>query len=367
MKKPQIIPMYLPQFHKIPENDQWWGEGFTEWTNVRKAKPLFDGHIQPRIPINNHYYDLMDPDTLINQMKLAQDYCIDGFCFYHYWFKDGKKLLEKPIERMLETKNLPVKFCLCWANEPWTRNWDGQEGSKVTLMEQEYGYESEWEKHFEYLSQFFSRPEYIRRDGRPVFLIYRPSDIPNLSQMILKWKELAHESNLNELFIIGVHRRAVVSEYPYLCDGVMDFEPFATLSSMTNDERESAMILKEGYNQKEYKVYDYSRIGAVSANKFKMKGINHYLGCFPGWDNTPRRGEDETVLKIVGNSVEAFREYFRKQYERSMDNDFIFINAWNEWGEGAFLEPDEYNKYGLLEAIKETVYLYEDLYGKKYH
>ncbi len=354
---PKTIAMYLPQFHQIPENDEWWGEGFTEWTNVKNSKPLFEGHIQPRIPYEKNYYDLSDSETLINQMKIADEYGLYGFCFYHYWFKGGKKLLEKPIEKILEKDKLPLNFCLCWANEPWTRNWDGASGSKVMLMEQEYGGEKEWDEHFEYLMQFFRRDEYIKIDGRPVFVVYKSEDIPQFKQMILRWNETAKREGIKKIFIINVHRLEVHNEYPLYGDAVMDFEPFATISAMGDEERSSVCYLKQGFNNERYSVFDYKKLCDRSSSLYRMKNINHYLGCFPGWDNTPRVGAKTGVVKIIDNTVENFQEYFKKQYERSIDcnNDFIFINAWNEWGEGAFIEPDQLNGYGYLTAIKEVI------------
>lgn len=367
MKKTRIIAMYLPQFHRIPENDKWWGAGFTEWTNVRKATPLFAGHIQPREPLNQDYYDLSNKDVMLNHMNLAKEYGLDGFCFYHYWFKDGKRLLEKPIEALLGEDDIPLPFCLCWANEPWTRNWDGDEGSKVVLMEQEYGKETDWIEHFNYLKGFFSRDEYIKKDGKPVMVIYKPGSIPDFERMTEIWNDQARKNGLEGLFIIGVHRSNVYDEYPFNCDGVMDFEPFATLSNLNSTKLEMMIEVKKGYNGKSYRVYDYEKLAKHNCSEYKMKDINHYLGCFPGWDNTPRMGDDERVLKIVNNTVKNFKEYFRGQYKKSVrnNNEFMFINAWNEWGEGAYLEPDSINKYGYLESIKEVLKEEGDAWGAR--
>lgn len=358
MVKPQIITMYLPQYHRIPENDEWWGEGFTEWTNVKKAKPLFEDHIQPRVPLNANYYDLDNPVELVKQMSLAKQYGISGFCFYHYWFRGGKKILEKPIEQLLNEKEIPLHFCLCWANESWTRNWDGVEGSKVTLIKQEYGNEDDWNRHFAYLLSFFKLEEYLKKDNCPVFLIYKPSQIPKLEMMLARWNILAKKHGFSGIHIIAVHRTCIDYVDGGLFSGVADFEPFTTLSFMSDEQLEDACYIKDGFNGKKYKVYDYQKIADYNCTQYKMKGINHYLGSFPGWDNTPRRGEDENVLKIINNTPNAFKEYLNIQYKKSMENenDYLFINAWNEWGEGAFLEPDEKYGYGFLESVKQVVF-----------
>jgi lipopolysaccharide biosynthesis protein len=182
IKKIRSIAIHLPQYHTIPENDEWWGEGFTEWTNVKKAKPLFEGHHQPHVPLSNNYYDLSENKALCKQAELAKKYGIDGFCFYHYWF-NGKKLLEKPLEQMLERGTPDFPFMLCWANENWTRTWDGMD--KHILMKQEYGFEDD-EAHFDYLLPFFKDDRYIKIDGKPVFLVYRTELFPDINRNLLR-------------------------------------------------------------------------------------------------------------------------------------------------------------------------------------
>ena len=167
----KIIPFYLPQFHNIPENDEWWGNGFTEWTNIKSAKPLFEGHKQPKVPINGNYYDLLNDDVKIWQAELAKKYGIYGFCYYHYWF-NGKMLLEKPMEQMLTNHNIDIPFCICWANAAWTKAWVGEE--KKVLIPQTYGGRNEWEEHFFYFLPFFKDRRYIRENNKPVIIIYRP-------------------------------------------------------------------------------------------------------------------------------------------------------------------------------------------------
>lgn len=196
----KTIAFYLPQYHTIPENDVWWGKDFTEWTNLKKSTALFDGHYQPRIPENRNYYNLLDDTVKQWQIDLAKKYGIYGFCFYHYWFKGGKKLLERPIEQFLENKSLKMPFCLCWANEPWTRAWDGK--TKEVIMPQEYGTEQEWREHFQYLLPFLKDERYIYVDGKPLLVFYKPELIENLKAMIDIWKEMALTAGLPGLTFV---------------------------------------------------------------------------------------------------------------------------------------------------------------------
>lgn len=354
MKDTKVIALYLPQFHRIPENDMWWGDGFTEWTNVRKARPLFGGHLQPRKPIGLEYYDLSNVDVLLNQMKLAKDYGVDGFCFYHYWFA-GKKLLEKPIENLLQVDNPPLQYMFCWANEPWTRTWDGDLGSKQILMEQNYGSERDWIDHFQYLLPFFKRDEYIKKDGRPVIVIYKSVDIKDRKEMFSLWNRMARENGFKDgLFIINTHSATVDTELPIYGDGVHDFEPFLSQQySLKKNVGKSYPGYDFDKTDKEFFVYDYSKICERMIRREAFRNINHFLGFFTGWDNSPRIGERVKII-YENNAPEVVAHYFRIQYQRSIDleNDFLFINAWNEWGEGAILEPDEKYQYGYLEAIK---------------
>lgn len=191
----KIITFYLPQFHEIPENNEWWGKGFTEWVNVKKAQPLYEGHEQPRVPLNENYYNLLDPNVQVWQAKIAKEYGVYGFCYYHYWF-NGKLLLEKPMENMLKNRDIDIPFCVCWANEPWTRAWVGE--TKV-LIPQLYGEKREWKEHFDYLLPFFKDSRYICDDGKPLVVIYRPEVIECLNEMLDYWNELAIQEGFEGL------------------------------------------------------------------------------------------------------------------------------------------------------------------------
>lgn len=193
----KVIAFYLPQFHNIPENDEWWGDGFTEWVNVKKSKPLYEGHYQPRVPLNENYYNLLDDNVKKWQVDLAKKYGIYGFCYYHYWFS-GHMLLEKPMEQMLANKEIDLPFCVCWANEPWTKAWVGD--AKKVLIPQNYGREKEWREHFDYLLPFFKDERYITVDGRPLFVLYRPEIVGCLNEMLDYWNKLAKENGFENGF-----------------------------------------------------------------------------------------------------------------------------------------------------------------------
>ena len=350
MKK---IAMYLPQFHTIPENDAWWGEGFTEWTAVKKAEPLFEGHHQPRIPGNRDYYNLLQKETMEWQASLMKKNSVDGLCFYHYWFGNGKMLLEKPAENLLKWKSIDMPFCFSWANETWARSWtvirnknvwsnlEEKEGndpsSDGVLLQQIYGEEAEWEAHFRYLLPFFRDERYLKKDGKPIFLIYRSADIPCLEEMLSAWKKLAEENGLPGLFIIAsnyVHgqRKGV--------DALLRPEPGSSIERVL--QREPA--LSDGVRMLDYDLIWETILSAEDGN-----GVLY--GGFVDYDDTPRRGSEGMV--VIGMTPLKFREYATRLIAKNAANDseFVFLNAWNEWGEGMYLEPDEQHGEALLEAI----------------
>lgn len=367
MSKVKTIAFYLPQFHTIPENDQWWGKGFTEWTNTRKAKPLFLGHYQPHTPFNNDYYDLANPSVLERQSELAQSYGLDGFCYYHYWFEGGKKLLEKPIEQMLANKKVTIPFCLCWANETWARTWDGEETS--VLIKQDYGNEPEWESHYKYLKQFWLDERYIKTSsGQPLMLIYKPEICDCLEQMLACWKSLAKSDGIAEPYFLVQYPSDNASTEEYF-DGVVDFEPTCTLQQMRRHPFDSLIRNCEfflpfafekiklllGFNS--FRTYSYSKCIHASMNRqFKNDG-RHFLGAFTSWDNSPRKGTKGSLV-FNGSTPDLFYEYLVEQIRRTNEingDKFLFINAWNEWAEGAHLEPDEKFEYGYLDALKRAL------------
>ncbi len=357
MEHTKVIAMYLPQYHTFKENDEWWGQGFTEWTNVKKSRPLYKGHLQPRIPYEENYYDLSDENVMKQQMEMAVKYKVDGFCFYHYWF-EGKKLMEKPVERLLTEQKVSLPFCLCWANEAWTRTWDGNEGAKQILISQQYGSQEDWESHFRYLNLFFQHDQYIKVNGKPMFVIYNSSKIKQKREMYIRWNQLAREMGYDGLYILNI-RRSINGEIPFYGDGIVDFEPHASLFRMSQEERSQMTRIYRGNRIDNrgvrYHVLDYEKFCEHMVKRYTASDSNHFLGFFAGWDNTPRRGIN-TELIFENNTPQNFEKYFEIQYKRSMElnNKFLFINAWNEWGEGTCLEPDQEYGFSYLEAVKKV-------------
>ena len=373
----KIIAFYLPQFHNIPENDEWWGNGFTEWTNVKKAKPLYEGHMQPRVPLGGNYYNLLDDNVKIWQADLAKKYGVYGFCYYHYWF-NGKMLLEKPMEQMLANKEVDMPFCICWANEPWTKAWVGDE--RKLLIAQEYGKEEEWKQHFMYLLPFFKDERYITKDGKPLFVFYRPDIVPCMKEMIETWDKLAKENGLS-----GITFAFQSGDYDWnnskeanLFDYDIEVQPpYASHWLYSNDGKFVSALKKcrrllAGWAGKKFGI-DLYRYGTAQYKKMTGQTVANYdsmwqkiieakpvrsnsiPGAFVKWDNTPRHGERGQIN--VG-TPEKFEYYLSKQIKHAREDyheDMIFMYAWNEWAEGGYLEPDEDDKYGYLEAIKRAL------------
>lgn len=356
----KIIAFHLPQFHEIPENSNWWGDGFTEWVNVKKAKKMFPFHNQPRKPINKNYYNLLDTKTMEYQMQLAKKYGVYGFCFYHYWF-GGQKLLEKPVEDILNNPNATLPFCLAWANESWTRTWHGAKGEKEVLIRQTYGDEKEWKEHFEYLLPFFTDHRYIKDNGKPVFLIYRAGYMGNINQMFSLWDMLAKENGFEGISFVKMKTgddRELKSKY---LQKSVDFEPGRTKrvhilgKGWKNKIREvlEAKICDLGFfNWLFCEFLDYDTINREMLETKHSKG--EYRSIFVNYDDTPRRGRKGLVMR--GSTPLKFEKYLTSSLEKSIEegNEFFFINAWNEWGEGNYLEPDVKYGYSYLHAIKNA-------------
>lgn len=345
----KCIAFVLPQFHQIPENDNWWGEGFTEWTNVKKATSLYPEHHQPNQPWNNYYYDLTDPEARRWQAKIAKDHGIYGFCYYHYWFK-GKQLLELPVQQILTSKEPDFPFCLSWANEPWTRKWDGTEDE--VLMPQEYGEEEDWKIHFDFLMKAFVDERYIRVDGKPVFIIYRSSSIPRCEEMLQYWRELALENGLE-----GLHLVRTLGGFPLTeqCgfDASLEYEPHYTFAHGGLNHLWSTKPVGD----KDHWVIDYDLVwDSILERTPHRNGEIIYPGAYVNWDNTPRKGV--AGQSTLGSTPHKFGLYLSRQIERAkklFNSEFIYINAWNEWAEGTYLEPDDKHGYQYLKAIKEAL------------
>ena len=355
----KVIAFYLPQFHAIPENDEWWGKGFTDWTNVGKARPLYDGHRQPRVPLAG-YYDLSDVEVMRWQADLAKQYDVAGFCFYHYWFC-GKMLLEKPAEQLLQHSDIDMPFCFSWANEPWARTWDGK-GHQV-LMPQDYSSHDDWERHFQYLLPFFRDPRYIRVDGAPMFLIYKSRSIPDCGDMMNLWIRLEREAGLPGIHFVQTIRENQLDERPLPFSANAEFEPARSIrlqgTATLQWQRVRRMVLRclnkcLGLRLHTNALIPFRKMAQLSLSTDSP--AQTYGGVFAGWDNSPRRDTDATI--ILPPSKEEFADYLRAKIRQTRDvyhTDTIFINAWNEWAEGTYLEPDQDNSYTYLEAIRDVV------------
>lgn len=363
--KPKIMAFYLPQYHRIPENDEWWGEGFTEWESAKKSKPLFPGHNQPRVPAHNNYYNLLNKETMEWQAKLARRAGIYGFCIYHYWFGE-KQLLEKPAENLLKWKDIDINYCFSWANESWIRSWskfagnawisspkEAKQNTAGILIEQKYGDEEEWKRHFLYLLPFFQDERYIKKGNKPVFVIYIPSAIRNLKKMVDCWNRLAVENGFDGVYFIGTNRGDWKRQK---LDAELQYEPNYTMF------REKKVHSAFGWQFKKLREYcvsknilfpemfSYKKALALIAGRKRGKDV--FPGCFVDFDSSPRKGNRAIIF--MGASPQWFQKYFSELYRVSKERgtEFIFLTAWNEWGEGAYLEPD--TEYGVkyLDVIR---------------
>lgn len=350
MKKYAI---YLPQFHEIPENNEWWGKGFTEWTNVKKAEPLFSGHKQPKVPADDNYYCLDNAKTLEWQAKLAHQYGIDGMIFYHYYFC-GKKLLEKPAEILLKHADIGLNFFFCWANHSWYRTW---EGSKTMLMEQVYGGYKEWEEHFEYLLPFFKDQRYEKKDNMPVFMVFKPF-FDEKKEMFEFFNQKCIEQGFNGIYVIetcteyndNIINNLLNEECKYN-KNIYLREPDAALVEVKKSFKFFVFRIKEKISR-ELKLSNSSPIQRINAKwlyniMIRKRYGNIIRGVFFEWDNTPRHGKRGYIINSIDKST------FFIFMDSLKDNEYLIINAWNEWCEGMMLEPTVENGYKYLEWIKE--------------
>jgi glycosyltransferase involved in cell wall biosynthesis len=343
----RTIAFYLPQFHPIPENDAAWGKGFTEWTNVVRGKPEFDGHYQPHLPGELGFYDLRVKEVQRRQVALAKRYGIGAFCFYFYWF-GGKTLLESPLRQYLENQGLDLPFCLCWANENWTREWDGLDQN--VIIAQKHSPEDDI-AFIEHVAQYMRDPRYLLVDGRPALLIYRPSQLPNGRETADRWRKWARENGLGELYLIYTQSAEVRDPADYGFDAATEFPPNVIGPPLVTD------LIQPHDPGFSGKVYDWSALVERSRH-YPVPGYKLFRGVCPSWDNTARRpGRGTTLLysnpkdyrEWLENAVSDTRRRFRG------DERLIFVNAWNEWAEGAHLEPDRRYGYAWLQATRAAL------------
>lgn len=351
----RLIAFHLPQFHPTPENDAWWGKGFTEWTNVAKAKPLFRGHYQPHIPADLGFYDLRLPEARHAQAELAKEYGIGGFCYYHYWFGDGRRILERPVNEILNSSEPDFPFCLCWANHSWNSIWVGTDHM---LMEQRYPGWDDHAAHFDWLLCAFTDPRYLTVDGKPIFVIYKPDDIPDVRKVTDFWRERAIKAGLPGLYLIGVSHynpswdprergldASTMQALPAR-DGRIPWRHFAT----------KIKLAMQG-NKHELSIWDYEEVLPMLLRKNQVDWPDYPL-VLPNWDNTPRSGMRGLVFENA--TPELFRGHLRKAIsrveERPPDERIVFLKAWNEWAEGNYVEPDQKWGRAWLEAIREELH-----------
>ena len=376
--KPRIIGLYLPQYHPIPENDEWWGKGFTEWNNVVKAKPLFRGHYQPHLPADLGFYDLRLPEVREQQAELAREAGLEGFCYYHYWFGNGKQLLQRPFEEVLASGKPDFPFCLCWANHNWTsKTWE--KGSSLRhdtmIMKMEYSRE-DYVRHFNYLLPAFRDPRYIKVDGKPLFAVWAPRNILDGREFIDLWQKLAQENGLKGIHFVGQTDntgKALSGKKANYYSADMAKDYYKSVLDMGFDAVMSqgyrrAVALAQGRAKMMLKLLSfisfmptYSKIdyGRLMDNYYveEDRWENVYPTLLPQWDRTPRAGSKTEI--VTGTSPEKFQHYteqaIRLIANKQPEHQILFLKAWNEWGEGNYVEPDLRFGHGFLEAIKNAL------------
>jgi hypothetical protein len=376
MSRIRPIAIVLPQFHPILENDTWWGKGFTEWRNVAAARPRFLGHYQPHIPADLGFYDLRLDQTRLAQSELAREYGIHGFCYYHYWF-NGRRILEKPVDEILKLAAPDFPFMLCWANENWTRAWDGSENS--ILLQQNYS-DDDFRAHAEHLMPYFKDERYIRVNGKPVFAIYKDLEIPDTVRMCEIFQRVAYEHGM-QLYLCRFERRmGTRSEKPQSLgfDAGIEFQPLSrSLNLYQRDQSKRVnkrvkkfvfnLARKVGMKYKDFELVSrvFLRDEIINYSEFVdydiNQGLSDYL-CYPGvspsWDNSPRRTRGKATI-FHGSTPEVFEKWVKHKVATfnppSAEEDLLFINAWNEWAEGNHLEPCLKYGHRYLQALFDGV------------
>jgi lipopolysaccharide biosynthesis protein len=349
----RAIALYLPQFHPVPENDEWWGKGFTEWTNTAKAKPMFRGHYQPHIPADLGFYDLRVPEIREAQAAMARLYGIEGFCYYHYWFA-GRRILERPFNEVLQSGTPDFPFCLCWANQTWSGIWHG--ASNRVLIEQTYPGRADHEAHFRALLPAFADRRYIRVDGKPIFLIHRPTELPDTAATLALWRDMAADAGLGGLHIAG-------ASFSHDSNPTaLGFDAEVTQARLSVRQRISRRRLLRWMQSKieilrnlptieSYQSFAKRQISTMTGEGVWYPCITH------AWDNTPRSGRNGLVLvgatpDLLKGVLNAAMDLFKA---RPLDQRLLFLKSWNEWAEGNHLEPDLQFGTKFLEAVADTV------------
>lgn len=358
--KARVIALYLPQFHPTKENDEWWGKGFTEWTCISKAKPLFKGHYQPRIPADLGYYDLRVPESREQQAQLAKEAGIEGFCYWHYWFGNGKRLLERPFDEVLESGKPNYPFMLGWANHSWyAKLWDKDEKKDKLLIEQQYPGNDDCKIHFQYVLKAFQDKRYIKDGDKPLFLIFRPFDLPN--GYIEEWQSMAKEAGLvSGISFIGWCRfnenpKDLLSHgYDYVFmdrSGVYYQKSFSIF-------RKIILHLKSVLLQRPLLCFEYKDFVKKLSNKSEDEKIRYIPSIWPNWDHSPRSGRKALILN---NSTPNYFQYhvntiLNNIKKKPINKRFLLLKSWNEWGEGNYMEPDLKFGRGYINALRECLF-----------
>lgn len=368
----RVMAFYLPQFHPIPENDDWWGPGFTEWTNVAKAKPLYPGHVQPRLPADLGFYDLRVPEVRDRQAELARQAGIESFCYWHYWFGNGRRILERPFEEVLQSGAPDFPFCLAWANQSWTGIWHGE--SNRTLVAQLYPGKTDREAHFQWARRAFEDPRYSKVDGKPIFVIYAPVELPSASEFVEHWRELAHKAGYPGLYLVGVaeggwspgvdrYRRPFLDSF----DAVTLLGP-TDYTCRRGQATKWKRALKErnlGRRLNRFRPSGWARPSRIDfrdvvAHAFDdMPTGDRFLpSVLAGWDNTPRSGARGVVYENFTPELfqQNLQHAIRRVADRPPSQRIVFLKAWNEWAEGNVVEPDAIHGHQLLDAIRSAVW-----------
>jgi lipopolysaccharide biosynthesis protein len=354
------MAFYLPQFHPVPENDEWWGPGFTEWTNVTKAKPLFKGHYQPHLPGDLGFYDLRNPESREQQAELARAHDIHGFCYWHYWF-NGRRILERPFTEVLASRRPDFPFMLCWANENWTRTWDG--GDHQKLLVQDYSTEDDRE-HIRSLFRAFEDQRYVRIDGKPVFGIYRTGVMPDVARTAEVWRAEAHNAGIGELYLVRIDAHESLRGDPrdLGLDAAVEFQPDLQLGLRKQRPplpvRLFNRTFRPDYNLRHHDFLRYEDLVRASIARSQSPAPwPVFPGVTPGWDNSARRAISSKVF--VGSTPDLYQEWLESIVATfrppSADENLVFINAWNEWAEGNHLEPDARWGRAYLEATRAAL------------
>tara|TARA_R110000787_G_scaffold211320_1_gene321193 strand:- start:272 stop:1348 length:1077 start_codon:yes stop_codon:yes gene_type:complete len=358
MSKLRPIAFVLPQFHPIPENDDWWGKGFTEWTNVSKAKPLFEDHYQPHLPTDLGFYDLRLEEARNAQAAIAQEHGIEGFCYYHYWF-NGTRLLEYPIDEILRLQKPDMPFMLCWANENWTRRWDGLDNE--ILIKQEYSLEDDKE-HMRWLCEkVFSDPRYIRVNDCPVFMIYRHDLFPDINKTATIWREIAQkEFGYKDLYLCVTESfNKQINPNSINFDASVEFSPHSVMQIIYKPVSKYKFLNKLRKKEKlNTNLRDFSK-GVQLCIEKEIPDYKFYRCVTPSWDNTARKGNKSFIG--IGSNPKLYHKWLKAIVEKfrpfSKDENFVFINAMNEWAEGNHLEPCV--KYGKA-YLEETKRVFDE-------